>query len=84
MLEEIEHEHDVVEISRPVLSINLVLSVPPLPKKTSSAVRRTSKREESIHGEMAMLMNRRGSRKILKMVKFTDEEEDNRRFTIID
>ena len=75
MLEEIEHENDVVEASRPALSIHLVLNVPQLPKPSPSTTRMTSKRRQSVHGDVALLMNRRGSRRILKMVKFTDENK---------
>ena len=75
VLEEIEHENDVVEASQPALSIHLVLNVPLLPKLSESTTRRASKRRESVHGDVALLMNRRGSRRILKMVKFTDESK---------
>ena len=75
MLEEIEHENDVVEASRAALSIHLVLNVPLLPKQSESTTRRASKRRESVHGDVALLMNRRGSRRIMKMVKFTDESK---------
>ncbi len=78
VLEEIEHQHDVIEVAQPLLSVQLVLNVQSVASpglKQSQGSKRKISTIDATTGQKDVKhhLRRRGS----KAVKFTDEQEES-------
>lgn len=77
VLHDLEQQEQVTQIVQPILTIQLVLNVPVIPKRPPSQAKRRNSRRDSVNPVDPNRARRRSFMEVKKAVKFTDQQESS-------